>query len=97
MLSDDGSMEYGDFQADWVSLARAERARPLRQKPDCEQVLKSWDFTANASGKAKSAEITPKSATERISAANFEWSRMEIGKRDTSEAFDLGPAGRRSV
>jgi len=46
---DCASIEYGDFHVDDASFARLASARPRRQKPACEHVLKSWCFTASAS------------------------------------------------
>jgi len=46
---DCASTEYGDFHVDDAPFARLASARPRRQKPACEHVLKSLCFTASTS------------------------------------------------
>jgi len=67
MLTEDGSTEYGETQEDFASLARAERARPRLQKPDCEHVLKSCALKADDSF-MRSAR-TPRKDQERMTDA----------------------------
>ena len=67
ILIEDGSTEYGDTQEGLASLARAERARPRRQKPDCEHVLKSCALKADDSF-TRSAR-TPRKNQERMTDA----------------------------
>ena len=49
MAMDEASIEYGDFH-ERFSLARADSARPRRQKPACEQVFQSPVLRANTAG-----------------------------------------------
>ena len=68
ILTEDGSTEYGDTQEDFASLARAERARPRLQKPDCEHVLKSCALKADDSFTRRSPR-TPRKDQERMTDA----------------------------
>ena len=49
----DASIEYGEVHVALFSLARVASARPRRQKPDCEHVLKSLVLTASPEGRNK--------------------------------------------
>ena len=71
---DCASIEYGDFHVDDASFARPASARPRRQKPACEHVLKSWCFTASTSA------VSSRSAhgSNIVATAEPKWCGFEI-------------------
>lgn len=65
------SMEYGDVHVG-SSLALDDKALPLRQKPACEHVLKSWDFTAKVKGSTANSRREPKARILTLYPESFE-------------------------